>query len=268
MAGISIEGARSLVTGAGHGIGRATALALAARGGTVTCADIDLIAAEKTAAACGEAGGTGYAVALDVADRAAVLTVAADIERPLDLLVNNAGVGMSGSFRSTSLDDWEWITSVNLGGVVNCCHAFTPAMLDAGRGHVVNIASGLAYTPRATESAYVATKAAVLALSRCLRADWHDRGVGVSAVCPGVIDTGIISRTRFTADGPEGHDRARAERVFRRGHPPERVAAAVLRAAERGGAVVPVGWESHLGWWFSRLAPIAAQQRLARQPLR
>ena len=77
-----------------------------------------------------------------------------------------------------------------------------------------------------------------------------------------------VSRTRFTADGPEGHHRARAERVFRRGHPPERGAAAVLRAAERGGAVVPVGWESHLGWWFSRLVPIVAQQRLARQPLR
>jgi short-subunit dehydrogenase len=145
-------------------------------------------------------------------------------------------------------------------------------MLEAGRGHVVNMASGLAYTPRATESAYVTTKAAVLALSRCLRADWHDQGVGVSAVCPGVINTGIIGRTRFTAEdsasGPALADRAAAEKIFRRGHPPTRVADAVLRGVERDRAVVPVGWESHLAWWFSRLGPVRVQELVARQPLR
>lgn len=267
MAGIPIDGARSLVTGAGNGIGRATALALAARRGDVLCADVDLAAAEKTAAACDEAGGAGTAVALDVTDRAAVVDLAAGLDAPLDLLVNNAGVGMSGSFTTGSLDDWDWIMAVNVGGVVNCCHAFAPAMLAAGRGQVVNLSSGLGYTPRATESAYVTTKAAVLALSRCLRADWAPSGVGVSAVCPGVINTGIIERTRFTdADGED--ERRRAAQVFRRGHSPDKVATAIVCAAETNRVVVPVGWESHLGWWFSRLGPVALQQRIAGQPLR
>jgi short-subunit dehydrogenase len=140
-------------------------------------------------------------------------------------------------------------------------------MRDTGRGYVVNVSSGLAYTPRATEAAYVTTKAAVLALSRSLRADWRDDGVGVSAVCPGIIATGIIDRTRFT--GPGGEDeRHKATHLFRRGHPPATVAAAIVRTAERGGpAVVPVGWESHLAWWFSRLAPLPAQDAVARRRL-
>lgn len=266
MGGITIAGAAALVTGAGHGIGRATALALAERGADVVCADLDLAAAEKVAAAGEEAGGTARALALDVADRPAVLAAAEALDRPLDLLVNNAGVGLSGPFADTDLTDWDWILSVNLGGVLNCCHAFGRPMAAAGRGQIVNVSSGLGYTPRATESAYVTTKAAVLALSRSLRADWQPHGVGVTAICPGVIDTGIIGRTRFTA--PDGEDdRRRAQQVFRRGHRPEAVAAAIVRAAERDRAVVPVGWESHLAWWFSRLGPVALQQRVARRRL-
>lgn len=264
MGGIAVDGAHVLVTGAGHGIGRATALALAERRALVHCADLDLAAAQKTAAAVEEAGGSALALELDVADRDAVFAAAAGLERPLDLLVNNAGVGMSGPFAVTALEDWDWILSINVGGVLNCCHAFGLPMVDAGHGQVVNVASGLGYTPTANESAYGTTKAAVLALSRSLRADWHAAGVGVTAICPGVIDTGIIERTRFTAaDGED--ERRRVQQVFRRGHRPEEVAAAIVRAAERNQAVVPVGWESHLAWWFSRLAPVPLQQVLARR---
>ena len=266
MGGIAVDGAHVLVTGAGNGIGRATALALAERRALVHCADLDLAAAQKTAAAVEEAGGSALALELDVADRDAVFAAAAGLERPLDLLVNNAGVGMSGPFADTDLADWDWILSINLGGVLNCCHAFGRPMAAAGRGQIVNVSSGLGYTPRGTESAYVTTKAAVLALSRSLRADWAPLGVGVTAICPGVIDTGIIGRTRFTASDGED-DRRRAQQVFRRGHRPEAVAAAIVRAAERDRAVVPVGWESHLAWWFSRLGPVALQQRVARRRL-
>ena len=138
-------------------------------------------------------------------------------------------------------------------------------MLAKGHGHVVNVSSGLAYTMRATESAYVTTKAAVLALSRCLRADWHGTGVGVSAVCPGVINTGIIDAGRFLGAQAETHERAR--KTFRRGHPPELVARDVVVAIRRDKAVVPVGWESKLGWWAHRFLPLSAQGRIARQAL-
>ena len=257
-----------LITGAGSGIGRATALAFAARHDTVLCADVNAEAAEKTAAECAERGAadTG-AFAVDVADRHAVDAVAEKVTEaygPLDVLVNNAGVGMTGRFNDMAPQDWEWIRGVNLDGVVHGCAAFAPAMLAAGRGHVVNVSSGLAYTPTANEPAYVATKAAVLALSHCLRADYQASGVGVTAVCPGVINTPIIDATRFV--GPQDPGRhERVKKLFRRGHKPEEVAAVIVRAVERNKAVAAAGWEAKLGWWLHRLAPLSLQQAIARR---
>jgi 2-hydroxycyclohexanecarboxyl-CoA dehydrogenase len=269
---VTLGEATALVTGAGSGIGRATALELAHRGTTVLCADIDLAAAEKTAAACAERGArlaTPHHV--DVADRAAVEALADEVHvehGPLDVLVNNAGVGMSGRFTEMAADDWTWIRSVNLDGVVHGCAAFGPAMLERCRGHVVNVSSGLGYTPTATEPAYVTTKAAVLALSQCLRADWSTRGVGVTAVCPGVINTPIIDRTRFLGDRDDPEVRSRTTRVFRRGHEPEKVARAIVASVERNRAVVPVGVEARIGWYLSRLAPMRLKQAVARGGLR
>jgi len=265
---VSLTGATVLVTGAGSGIGRATALAFAERGATVLCADIDLASAEKTAAACEERGApAATAHRVDVSDRAALEALAAEVG-PVDILVNNAGVGMSGRFNDMSQRDWEWIRGVNLDGVVNGCAAFTPGMVAAGRGHVVNVSSGLGYTPTATEPAYVTTKAAVLALSQCLRADFAKDGIGVTAICPGVINTPIIDSTRFLGEAADPKRRERTAKVFRRGHKPEQVAAAIVDAVERNRAVVPVGFEAKAGWWLHRFAPIAAQQFVARRGLR
>ena len=176
---------------------------------------------------------------------------------------------MTGRFTDMDPQDWEWIRSVNLDGVVNGCATFGPAMLERGRGHVVNLSSGLGYFPTPTEPAYVTTKAAVLALSQSLRADWARHGVGVTAVCPGVINTPIVDHTRFLGeqDTAEAHERAR--RTFRRGHRPEKVAAAIVGAIDRDRAVVPVGVEAHVGWYAQRLAPVrlrlALTQRLNRR---
>src|SRR3546814_17700672 len=93
----------------------------------------------------------------------------------LGVLVNNAGVGMSGGFGDMSLDDWEWIRSINPAGVLNGCHAFARAMIDAGRGQRLNMNPGLGYLPRASEVAYRTPKAAVLMFSRSLR---NRKGVG------------------------------------------------------------------------------------------
>jgi 2-hydroxycyclohexanecarboxyl-CoA dehydrogenase len=254
------------VTGAGSGIGRATAAAFAAKGATVVCSDIDLEAAEKTAALCGEAGGTGRAERCDVTDAAAVASLA---ERTghVDVLVNNAGVGMTGHFADMTVDDWRWIRSVNLDGVVHACGAFGPGMIARGRGQVINVSSGLGYTMRATEGAYVTTKAAVLALSRCLRADWSPHGVGVTVICPGVINTPIVAATRYLGDRSEAGTRNRIEQIFRRGHSPDTVARAIVAAAETNPAIVPVGWEARLGWRLNRITPVVIQDRLARLKL-
>ena len=117
-----------VVTGAGSGIGRATAAAFAATGATVVAADIDGAAAEKTAALCAERGASGQAAQCDVTDAAAVAALA-ERTGPVDVLVNNAGVGMTGRFADMTLDDWRWIRSVNLDGVVHACAAFGPGMI-------------------------------------------------------------------------------------------------------------------------------------------
>jgi NAD(P)-dependent dehydrogenase (short-subunit alcohol dehydrogenase family) len=260
MSRVTLAGSDAIVTGAGAGIGRATAHALAAGGASVLVTDVDGIAAKHVAEEIGRAGGSATAHELDVTDAEAVAELAAD--NAVDIVVANAGVGMSGRLTDMTLEDWRWIRAVNLDGVVHTVHAFGPGMLARGRGHAVLISSGLGYTMTADTPAYVTTKAAVLALAQCLRADWARSGVGVSAICPGVIDTGIIDSTRFV--GQDEAAKARARQIFRRGHKPEQVAAAVVRAIDNDRAVVPVGWESWLGWVLHRVAPISLQRFVAR----
>lgn len=262
---VELRGATALVTGAGSGIGRATAVALAREGSTVICVDLDEATAKTTRDSCRDHGADSTVHRCDVADPAAMNDLAAQVTRehgPLGLLVNNAGVGMTGGFVDTSLEDWEWIRSVNLDGVVHGCHAFGPAMVAAGRGHIVNISSGLAYVMHSTEVAYCTTKAAVLAFSRCLRSDWARHGVGVSAVCPGVINTPILQRTRFL--GEMSSMRTIAEHAFRRGHSPDIVADAVIHAVRSNRAVVPAGFEARLGWHLNKVLPVFIADLLGR----
>jgi short-subunit dehydrogenase len=158
-----------------------------------------------------------------------------------------------------TIDDWHWIRGVNLDGVVHCCHTFGPALVEQGRGHVVNVSSALAYTMRATEPAYVTTKAAVLALSRCLRADWRRSGVGVTAVCPGVINTAIVDDAYL--DGEFKGKRTQIKSFYERfGSSPDVVAEAVVDAVRRKKMIRTVP-RHHvaLNWALRRLSPRAAQ---------
>jgi short-subunit dehydrogenase len=263
---VDLDGAVVLVTGAGAGIGAATARAFAARGSRVLAVDIDGAAAQRTAETCQKLGVSATAHRCDVADPRDVAVLADAVHAahgPLDVLVNNAGVGLTGELLGMELADWHWIRSVNLDAAVQMLLAFGPAMVDRRRGHVVNVSSALACLPRATEPAYVTTKAGLLALSQSLRADWGRRGVGVTVVCPGVIRTGIAEHTRFVGSRDTAATRTRIADVFRRGHPPEGVADAIVTSVDRDRALVFVGWEARLAWVAHRLAPIRLQQRLA-----
>ena len=256
------EGSLALVTGAGSGIGRATAELLARRGASVIAADIDGDAARAVAGAW-----DGTAVQVDVADQGAMTDLATIVESrhgPLDVPVNNAGVGLSGRFLDTTTDDWDWILGVNLLGAVHGCRAFGPAMVARGHGHVVNVSSALGYFPRATEPAYVTTKAGVLALSRCLRADWAGAGVGVSAVCPGVVATAIVEHARFRGERARPETVQKVRDTFRRrGLAPARVAAAIADAVVHNRSVVPVGIDAWVGWLLAGVVPAKAGDRLA-----
>jgi short-subunit dehydrogenase len=244
---VRLEGATAVITGAASGIGAATAERFTAAGARVIGVDL-----------------TGSDRVCDVADADAMLALAAEIG-PVDVLVNNAGVGIAGPFLEASLEDWRWLRSINLDGVVHGCMAFGPAMVERGRGQVVNVASGAAYIPNREMAAYCASKAAVLSFSQCLRADWRRHGVGVSVVCPGVINTPIAKNTRYRG-GAVGK-RARAERALGLGHSPDLVAKAIEDCVRRNRDVVPVGFESALAYKLLRGAPQPVQSLIARAGL-
>lgn len=264
---VKIAGAHVVVTGAGSGIGKATALRCARKGADVACVDIAGVAAEATAALCERGGGQASAWTCDVADAAAVTALAEAVEEraPVDVLVNNAGVGIGGPFLEARVEDWDWLMGVNLDGVAYGCHAFGRRMVERRRGHVVNVASGAAYVMSRDMAAYCASKAAVVALSRCLRADWAGAGVGVSAICPGVVNTPIAEHTRMV--GPMAERQTRIASAFRLGHSPDLVAKAIVKAAERNQAVVPVGLEAELAYRALPFVPGPVQALAARAQL-
>ncbi|MGY1525596.1 SDR family oxidoreductase [Streptomyces sp. MN3] len=260
-----------LVTGAGSGIGRATALAFAEAGARVVAVDRDTGAALRTA---GEARSRGaadaWAETADVADEQAVEKLAERVTAAhgvVDVLVNNAGVGLGGAFLDTTTEDWKRVLDVNLWGVIHGCLHFGRRMAERGQGgHIVNVASAAAFQPSRALPAYGASKAAVLMLSESLRAELAERGIGVTAVCPGFVNTGITSTARFagTDAAEERRRRRKAARLYGlRNYPPEKVAAAVLRAVVRDQSVVPVTPEARAAYALARWLPGAAR-RVAR----
>ena len=254
------------VTGAGSGIGRATALAFAAEGAEVVVSDIDEESATQTAQRISELGGVAHTYGIDVADPAAVEEFAERVcatHGVPDIVVNNAGIGVAGSFLDTPVDEFDRVLEVNLGGVVNGCRAFARRMVDRGTGgHIVNVASMAAYAPLSSLNAYCTSKAAVYMFSDCLRAELDAAGVGLTTVCPGLINTNIVAATGFHA--PEGRGgavpgrRAQLERMFEvRRYGPEKVAAAILSAVRKNKAIRPVTPEAYLLYGTSRLLPQA-----------
>ncbi|MCM9080541.1 SDR family oxidoreductase [Streptomyces sp. NBC_00160] len=260
-----------LVTGAASGIGRATAFAFAEAGARVVAVDRDAEGAARTADMARLVGAAeAWAECVDVSDEQAMEKLAAKVAAEygvVDVLVNNAGIGLSGAFLDTSAEDWKKVLDVNLWGVIHGCRIFGKQMAERGQGgHIVNTASAAAYLPSRTLPAYSTSKAAVLMLSECLRAELASKSIGVSAICPGIVNTNITATSRF-AGVDEAEEKRRQERSSRlyglRNFPPEKVADAILRAVVRNEAVVPVTPESKGALWMSRFAP-RALRRIAR----
>ncbi|MFG2748187.1 SDR family oxidoreductase [Streptomyces xanthophaeus] len=252
-----------LVTGAASGIGRATAFAFAEAGARVVAVDRDAEGAARTADMARLVGAPeAWGECVDVSDEQAMEKLAVKVAAEygiVDVLVNNAGIGLSGPFLETTSEDWKKVLDVNLWGVIHGCRIFGRQMTERGQGgHIVNTASAAAYLPSKTLPAYSTSKAAVLMLSECLRAELASKSIGVSAICPGIVNTNITATSRF-AGVDAAEEKRRQERSSRlygmRNFPPEKVAEAVLRAVVRNEAVVPVTPESKGALWMSRFAP-------------
>jgi NAD(P)-dependent dehydrogenase (short-subunit alcohol dehydrogenase family) len=256
-----MDGRLALVTGAGSGIGRETALLCARRGANLAICDVNEAGLAETEAEARRLGADVLARQVDVGDRTQMQAFAGAVHEQVDavdLLVNNAGVGLGASFLETPLEDWDWIVPINVMGVVHGCHMFVPAMVARGRGHVVNLSSAAGYFANPSLAAYTATKFAVLGLSEALRTELRPLGIGVTAVCPGLINTPITrnSRLRGTAEA----QRERVVRLYqRRNYGPDRVAQRVLHAVHHNRAVMPVTAEAWAMWWLVRFAPPLAR---------
>jgi 3-oxoacyl-[acyl-carrier protein] reductase len=194
--GNSLQGKTALVTGASRGIGRAIAVALAARGARVMCVSTAAGGCDATAAECRELGADVLTFAVDVSSEAAVeelaRTVLADGGR-LDILVNNAGITRDGLFMRMPLADLDAVLAVNLRGTFLTCRAFARSMAKARSGRIVNIGSVVGLSGNAGQVNYAASKAAVVGFSKSLARELGGRGVTVNVVAPGFIDTDMTA---------------------------------------------------------------------------
>lgn len=252
------------VTGAGSGIGRETAFAFAARGAELVVSDIDEASVAETAAEIVARGGVAHSYVLDVSDGDAVEAFAkrVGVEHGVpDIVVNNAGIGHAGGFLDTPAEEFDRVMDVNFGGVVNGCRSFAPRLVERGTGgHIVNVASMAAYSPLRSLSAYCSSKAAVFMFSDCLRAELDAAGIGLTTICPGVINTNIIKTTRIDApEGKGGHvddQRGQLGALFAlRGYGPGNVANAIVSSVRKNKPIRPVAPEAYAFYAISRFAP-------------
>lgn len=262
-----LSGRVAVVTGGASGIGLALGKALCRSGCTVVLCDVDEARLESAVREVesqrdlGTAnGGTTAPVVvgrhLDVRDAAAWDALAAELDESfggVHVLANVAGVVVGGALAETSAKDAEWIVDVNLMGVIHGCRAFLPILQRQDEAHVVNVSSMMGAAVGIPKQAlYGASKAAVRVFSESLWAEHAWGPVGVTVVLPGVIQTPIIRRARFTNDAERAFVLAQ---VGERGASPDALARAMLRAISRRQRRLVYGWDAWALVLFSRLAP-------------
>ncbi|CAM4215121.1 SDR family NAD(P)-dependent oxidoreductase [Nocardia ninae] len=195
----------AVITGAGSGIGRALALALARRGARLALSDINTESVADTAGRCEKLGATAVPYELDVAHRAAVYAHAAAVRGEfgqVNLVINNAGVALGADVEDMTWDDFDWLMNINFWGVAHGTKAFLPDLIGSGDGHIVNVSSVFGLVGVPTQSAYNAAKFAVRGFTEALRQEMRIAGhpVGVTCVHPGGVKTNIAVSARGIPD--------------------------------------------------------------------
>lgn len=247
----------AVVTGAGSGIGRATAEHLATRGCRLALVDVRPDGVEETAALLRTRGADASVHLADVSDADRMLALADEVgERHggCHIVVNNAGVTAAGRFEDERPEDLHWIVDINVWGVVNGCRAFLPLLHEAPEAHIVNLSSMVGFVGLPMNASYSLTKGAVRAFTEALRAELIDTPIGVTAVFPGAIRTNIM----FGARGGEAERlstmaRSRLAPIVL--HPPSAVAKKIVRAIDKDRARAVVGVDAHAVDLLARIAP-------------
>ncbi len=267
MAIRQLEKKRVFITGAASGIGAATALAFANEGCSVVVADRDADGLASIASRVERVGVACDAVELDVTDAARFRDVAERLAATglPQVVINNAGIGVHGSFLNTPMDAVRRAMEVNLFGVYNGCHAFLPLMLQAGEPcHLVNVASLASISPMPNMSAYAASKYAVDGLTEVLAMELADTNVDVTCAHPGVINTPIVAGKSYNGESGLRQEERLGEYYRANGSDPRVVAEGIVNAVKRGRAHLWVGSKAPLTEKVKRLSP-ALMRRMAIQ---
>jgi NAD(P)-dependent dehydrogenase (short-subunit alcohol dehydrogenase family) len=247
----------AIVTGGASGMGRAACEQMGRHGATMVVADIDHEGAKGVAESIVAAGGKARAVHLDVTRREDVIKLVKETAREhgrLDLIFNNAGIGILGDERDKALDHWKKIIDVNLLGVLHGTTAAYPLMIEQGFGQIVNMASMAGYIPSPMDAAYGTTKHAVVGLSTALRDEAAALGVKVNAVCPGFIKTPIIFNTPIlNVNVPrEEIEENLPDWLFM---DVNKAGTAILKGIASNRAMIVFPFHARGAWWLMRLCP-------------
>jgi NAD(P)-dependent dehydrogenase (short-subunit alcohol dehydrogenase family) len=254
----TVASKKVLITGAASGIGRATAVAAARKGAELFLTDIneaDLqMAAEEIRAAGGD---VAYAEALDVSDHAAVAGMADTIHSEhgsLDVVMNVAGISIWGTVETLTHEQWRRIVDINLMGPIHVIESFVPAMIEAGRGgHIVNVASAAGLFGFPWHAAYSATKFGLRGVSEVLRFDLRRHDIGVSLVCPGGVETGLVDTLEIAGvDRQSPTIRKFTARFRTHAVSPETAAAKILEGVERNRYWVYTSRDIQVGHFLQR----------------
>ena len=263
-----LAGRTAVVTGAAGGIGRAIAVSLAHRGCNLALADIDDAGMAGTVELVRGYGINVSRHCLDVADRVAVAAfpdVIAAEHAGVDVLVNNAGVAVGGTFEQVADEDFEWLFEINFWGVVRMTRAFLPLLRASEDARVVNISSVYGLIGPPEQVAYAASKFAVRGFSEALRHELEGSGIGVSVVHPGGVATSIAEKARVPAGVSEeeiARRHARYRKLLRL--PPEVAGETIVRGIERRQARILVGSDAKTISLISRLLPVSYWKLLTR----
>jgi len=256
-----------VVTGAGSGIGRSSALLFAKLGAKLHVADVNAESAESVVREIEAAGGRGKAHTVDVTDPDAVDQLAArvfDEDGRVDVLHSNAGIGHAADIEETTIDDWQRVIGVNLLGMAYVVQAFVPRLMNqGGRSSIVNTASMAGLVAAPGMAPYSASKFGVVGMSESLNAELAEHGIHVCAVCPGIIDTPITRSAIMRGEFEERREKA-IEFYRKRGASPDRVAEAVVSAVRKRKVIQPVPASQVMPVWLLKRVSVRASQVVAR----
>jgi NAD(P)-dependent dehydrogenase (short-subunit alcohol dehydrogenase family) len=244
-----------IVTGGASGIGKEICNYLAKRGSSVVVADLNFSSAEEVVSTIISTGGKAIASKVDVGKQTEVESLITETYKRfgrIDVLFNNAGIGLNGEFQDTNLEQWNWIMAVNFWGTIYGCHAVYPIMMKQGFGQIINVSSLAGLMPAGLLTSYTAAKHAVVGFSLSLRAEARQYGIKVNALCPGFIETPIHDASPNVSAYLNSEKNKRNKNKFPR---PEDCIGSMMRGVHRDKAIIISPRKHKVYWWLYRLAP-------------